>query len=105
MMTLGLATPRLPGSRLDSTLSGEGRPGRKEAYDTNLSGPGARNPSQLPYLDLFSQYRKQMEEALNKEPIPFDYREQVKEYFQSLEKGWGQPGAAPGAIDESQGYP
>ncbi len=102
--TRGALTPRLPGQRLNSTLSGEARQGKKEAYDTNLSGPGARNPSQLPYLELFSQYRKQMEEALNKEPIPFDYREQVKEYFQSLERGWGQPGPAP-AGDESMGYP
>jgi hypothetical protein len=101
--TRGPATPRLPGSRLDSMLSGEARAGRKEAYDTNLSGPGVRNPSQLPYLDLFSQYRKQMEEALNKEPIPFDYREQVKEYFQLLERGWDTSPAPPG--DEGMGYP
>ena len=26
-----------------------------------------------------------MEEALTKEPIPFNYREQVEEYFRSLE--------------------
>jgi hypothetical protein len=102
--TRGAMTPRLPGQRMDSMLSGEARRGKKEAYDTNLSGPGARNPSQLPFLDLFSQYRKQMEEALNKEPIPFDYREQVKEYFQSLERGWGQAGPPP-ADDEGMGFP
>ena len=102
--TRGPMTPRLPGAKLGSMLPGQARQGRKDAYDTNLSGPGARNPSQLPYLDVFSQYRKQMEEALNKEPIPFDYREQVREYFQSLERGWSAPGAAPGG-DESQAYP
>ena len=96
--TRGPMTPRLPGGRPDSMLPGQAREGKKDAYDTNLSGPGAPNRSQLPYLDVFSQYRKQMEEALNKEPIPFDYREQVKEYFQALEKGWGAPAApAPGA--------
>lgn len=96
--TRGALTPRLPGARPDSMLPGQAREGKKDAYDTNLSGPGAPNRSQLPYLDVFSQYRKQMEEALNKEPIPFDYREQVKEYFQALEKGWGSPPApAPGA--------
>jgi len=36
-------------------------------------------------MDVFSQYQKMMEEALTKEPIPFNYREQVKEYFRSLE--------------------
>ena len=56
-----------------------------ESYDTNLSGPGARNASRLPYLEMFSQYQTQMEEALTKEPIPFNYRQQVKEYFRSLE--------------------
>ncbi len=102
--TRGAMTPRLPGAKLDSMLPGQLREGRKEGYDTNLSGPGARNASQLPYLDVFSQYRKQMEEALSKEPIPFDYREQVREYFQALERGWGAPGPAPGG-DESQAYP
>ena len=73
------------GDKQDSSLEGDAREGRTEAYDTNLSGLGAQNPSRLPYLDLFSQYRKQMEETLTKEPIPFSYREQVKEYFKALE--------------------
>jgi len=34
---------------------------------------------------VFSRYRKLMEEALTKEPIPFSYRQQVKEYFKALE--------------------
>ena len=78
-------TQRIGGDKQDSTLEGDPREGRTEAYDTNLSGLGAQNPSRLPYLDLFSQYRKQMEETLTKEPIPFNYREQVKEYFKALE--------------------
>lgn len=78
-------TQRIGGDKQDSTLEGDPREGRTEAYDTNLSGLGAQNPSRLPYLDLFAQYRKQMEEALTKEPIPFSYREQVKEYFKALE--------------------
>jgi hypothetical protein len=83
--TRGDPTQRIGGDKQDSTLEGDPREGRTEAYDTNLSGLGAQNPSRLPYLDLFSQYRKQMEEALTKEPIPFSYREQVKEYFKALE--------------------
>ena len=59
--------------------------GRKESYDTNMVGRVAQNPSRLPYMEVFSQYQKMMEEALTKEPIPFNYREQVKEYFRSLE--------------------
>lgn len=85
LQTRGDPTQRIGGDKQDSTLEGDPREGRTEAYDTNLSGLGAHNPSRLPYLDLFSQYRKQMEETLTKEPIPFSYREQVKEYFKALE--------------------
>lgn len=82
----GNPAPRIPGEKVDMALSGESRQGRREAYDTNLRGRGAQNPSRLPYATVLSQYRKLMEEALAKEAIPFDYRTQIKEYFQSLEE-------------------
>ncbi len=85
LQTRGDATQRIGGEKQDSTLDGDPRDGQTEAYDTNLSGLGAQVPSRLPYLDVFSQYKKLMEEALTKEPIPFSYREQVKEYFKALE--------------------
>jgi hypothetical protein len=86
LQTRGEPTPRIPGDKDDASLEGDPREGRKESYDTNLSGPGADTPSRLPYLSVYSQYRRMMEEALTKEPIPFNYREQVKAYFQSLER-------------------
>jgi hypothetical protein len=82
----GDPTGRLGVQGVDTGLEGEWAEGRREAYDTNVSGPGAQNTSRLPFLDLLTRYRKQMEEALTKEPIPLDYREQVKEYFQSLDR-------------------
>ncbi len=85
LQTRGDATRRIDGDKQDATLSGDPRAGPTESYDTNLSGLGARTPSRLPYLDVFSQYKRIMEEALTKEPIPFSYREQVKEYFKALE--------------------
>lgn len=85
LQTKGDPTPRIGGEKENSTLEGDPRQGQMEAYDTNLSGPGTQNPSRLPYMDVFSQYQKMMEEALTKEPIPFNYREQVKGYFRSLE--------------------
>jgi hypothetical protein len=85
LQTRGDPTPRIGGEKQNSMLEGELREGQMEAYNTNLSGPGTQNPSRLPYMDVFSQYQKMMEEALTKEPIPFNYREQVKEYFRSLE--------------------
>ncbi len=85
LQTRGDPTPRIGGDKQDATLEGALQEGQMEAYDTNLSGPGTQNPSRLPYMDVFSRYQKMMEEALTKEPIPFNYREQVKEYFRSLE--------------------
>jgi hypothetical protein len=85
LQTRGEPTPRIEGEKQDAMLEGDLREGQMEAYNTNLSGPGAQNPSRLPYMDVFSQYQKMMEETLTKEPIPFNYREQVKEYFRSLE--------------------
>jgi len=85
LQTRGDPTQRIGGEKQDSTLEGDLREGQTEAYDTTLSGLGAQAPSRLPYLDVFSQYKKQMEEALTREPIPFSYREQVKEYFKALE--------------------
>ena len=82
----GSPTPRVAGERLDTTVTGETRQGRRDAYDTNLRGRGAQNPSRLPYATVLSQYRKLMEEALAKEAIPFDYRTQIRDYFQSLEE-------------------
>lgn len=80
----GDPSPRIGTRKLDVGVEGQPRRGRREAYDTNLLGPGSQNPSQLPYMNVYSQYRKMMEDALAKENIPLDYRAQVKEYFRSL---------------------
>ncbi|MBI3454626.1 MAG: hypothetical protein HY002_02400 [Candidatus Rokubacteria bacterium] len=77
---------RLAQMPIDMGVEGQMRKGRKEAYDTNMIGRGAQNPSRLPYMRVYSQYRKMMEEALAKESIPLDYRTQVRDYFQSLEE-------------------
>lgn len=80
------ATDRIGIQGVDTGLEGDWGEGRREAYDTNVSGPGAMNASRLPFLEMLTKYRKQMEDALTREPIPLDYREQVKEYFQSLDR-------------------
>jgi hypothetical protein len=82
----GDPTERFAGSPIDMGVEGQARKGRKESYDTNMVGRGAQNPSRLPYMRVYSQYRKMMEDALAKESIPLDYRTQVKDYFQSLEE-------------------
>jgi hypothetical protein len=82
----GDPTDRLGQNPIDMGVEGQTRRGRKDAYDTNMIGRGAQNPSRLPYMSVYSQYRKMMEDALAKENIPLDYRTQVKDYFQSLEE-------------------
>lgn len=82
----GGPSERLPADPYDASVEGEPRPGQTEAFDTNLLGRGAKAPSRLGYLEVFPQYRTMMEEALAREEVPRDYRQQVKEYFRSLEE-------------------
>ena len=83
--TRGLATPRLRGEGVDTGLRGQVRDGPSESYNTNVAGRGDRGASRLPYTQVLTRYRQMMEEALTKEAIPPDYREQVKRYFDALE--------------------
>ncbi|MBI2080784.1 MAG: hypothetical protein HYT86_03515 [candidate division NC10 bacterium] len=83
--TRGIPTPRLRGGTVDTALRGQARDGPTESYNTNVVGRGDRGTSRLPQTQVLTRYRQMMEEALTKEPIPPDYREQVKKYFDSLE--------------------
>jgi hypothetical protein len=82
----GEATARLRATPYDVGVEGETRPGRKEAYDTNLTGRAARMPSRLAYFGLIGQYRRAMEDALAREQVPRDYHDQIRDYFQSLDE-------------------
>jgi len=82
----GDPTQRLRGNPFDVGVEGESRSGRKEGFDTNLTGRGANMPSRLQYLGLVGQYRKMMEEAIAREQVPRDFQGQVKQYFQSLDE-------------------
>jgi hypothetical protein len=82
----GEATGRLRASPFDVGVEGESRRGRKEGYDTNLTGRGGQMGSRLQYLGVISQYRKQMEDALARESVPRDFHSQIKDYFQALDE-------------------
>jgi len=90
----GEPTPRMPerpSLKIDEPkrkldLSGPRQEPGVESFETELLGEGAQVPSRLSYLNLLSQYRRMMEEEIGREAIPFDYREQVKRYFLSLEE-------------------
>jgi hypothetical protein len=82
----GEATRRLQAQPYDVGVEGESRRGRKEAYDTNMTGRGGPMPSRLSYLGIIGQYRKAMEDALAREHVPRDYHGQIRDYFQSLDE-------------------
>jgi hypothetical protein len=82
----GEATQRLRASPYDVGVEGESRRGRKDAYDTNMTGRGGKMGSRLTYLGVIGQYRKAMEDTLAREQVPRDYHGQIKDYFQSLDE-------------------
>jgi len=82
----GDASQRLRANAYDVGVEGEARRGRKEGYDTNMTGQGGKMPSRLLYMGVIGQYRKAMEDALAREQVPRDYHEQIKDYFQALDE-------------------
>jgi hypothetical protein len=82
----GDASSRLRATPYDVGVEGEVRRGRKEGFDTNMTGRGANVPSRLQYLGLVGQYRKMMEDAIAREQVPRDFQAQVKGYFQALDE-------------------
>lgn len=85
-MPKGEASQRLRASPYDAGVEGESRKGRKDSYDTNMTGRAGRMPSRMTYLGVIGQYRKMMEDAITREQVPRDYHTQIKEYFQSLDE-------------------
>jgi hypothetical protein len=82
----GEASRRLQASPYDASVEGDSRRGRKESYDTNMTGRGGNMPSRLQYLGVIGQYRKLMEDAITRESVPRDYHGQIRDYFQALDE-------------------
>jgi len=82
----GEATARLRANPFDVGVEGETRRGRKDGYDTNMTGRGGQMASRLQYLGVIGQYRKLMEDAITREQVPRDYHDQIRNYFQSLDE-------------------
>jgi hypothetical protein len=82
----GEATARLRGNPYDVGVEGESRRGRKEGYDTNMTGRAGQMGSRLQYLGVIGQYRKMMEDAIARESVPRDFHTQIKDYFQALDE-------------------
>ena len=82
----GEASQRLRANAYDVGVEGESRRGRKDGYDTNMTGRGGKMDSRLQYLGVIGQYRKMMEDAIAREQVPRDYHSQIKDYFQALDE-------------------
>ena len=82
----GEATQRLRGNPYDVGVEGESRRGRKDGYDTNMTGRAGQMGSRLQYLGVVGQYRKTIEDAIARESIPRDFHSQIKDYFQALDE-------------------
>jgi len=82
----GEASQRLRANPYDVGVEGESRQGRKDGYDTNMTGRSGKMPSRLGYLGVIGQYRKQMEDTLAREQVPRDFHGQIRDYFQSLDE-------------------
>ena len=85
-MPKGDPTARVRASPYDVGVEGESRRGRKDGYDTNLTGRAGSMPSRLMYLGVVGQYRKMMEDAITREQVPRDYHDQIRSYFQALDE-------------------
>jgi hypothetical protein len=82
----GEASQRLRANPYDVGVEGESRKGRKDGFDTNMTGRSGKMGSRLTYLGVIGQYRKMMEDAITREQVPRDYHTQIKEYFQALDE-------------------
>ena len=82
----GEASQRLRANPYDVGVEGESRKGRKDGFDTNMTGRAGKMDSRLSYMGVIGQYRKAMEDAIAREQIPRDFHGQIKDYFQALDE-------------------
>jgi hypothetical protein len=82
----GEASQRLRANPFDAGVEGEARRGRKDGFDTNMTGRGGKMDSRMQYLGVIGQYRKMMEDSIAREQVPRDFHGQIKDYFQALDE-------------------
>ncbi|MFN3193209.1 MAG: hypothetical protein ACE361_22045 [Aureliella sp.] len=74
-------------TKLDSTRREEnitGMAGDGPSEKETLSSPEARQDAQRAYRDRYTEFRKQMEEVLDSEPLPLGHRQTVRTYFENI---------------------
>lgn len=79
---LGEEKTQLNSSRHQENLTGVQGDGPSER-ETSTSPEGEQD-AKVGYSKRYSEYRKQMEEVLDSEPLPLGHRETVRKYFESI---------------------
>ena len=82
----GEASQRLRANPYDVGVEGETRKGKKDGFDTNMTGRAGKMNSRLSYMGVIGQYKKAMEDAISREQIPRDFHGQIRDYFQALDE-------------------
>jgi len=82
----GEASQRLRANPYDVGVEGESRRGKKDGFDTNLTGRAGKMSSRLSYMGIIGQYKNAMEDAISREQIPRDFHGQIRDYFQALDE-------------------
>jgi len=73
---------KLDSNRRNEDLTGVAGDGPSERE--TLSTTEARQDSARAYRDRYTEFRKQMEEVLDSEPLPLGHRETVRKYFEAI---------------------
>ena len=74
-------------SSLPISVTGQRRETGPETY-IEIKGPtGVGSKSSTPYTRVLPKYKKQAEQAVNRQEIPREHQKRVKEYFDSLGRG------------------
>ncbi|MEM9658557.1 MAG: hypothetical protein AAF961_09380, partial [Planctomycetota bacterium] len=73
---------KLDSTRRDENLTGVAGEGPSERETS--SSAEARQDAARSYRERYLEYRKQMEEVIDREPLPLGHRETVRRYFESI---------------------
>lgn len=74
-------------SSLPMNVRGQRQEKGEESY-IEIKGPtGLGSKSSTPYMKVLPRYKKQAEEAIDRQKIPRQHQKRVKEYFDSLAGG------------------
>ena len=74
-------------SSLPMNVTGQRQVGGEETY-IEIKGPsGYGSKSSTPYTKVLPKYKKQAEQAIDRQRIPRQHQKRVKEYFDSLAGG------------------